>query len=182
MTTNGLTWLGTSPQITATATGREGLDIQLHPTNGQPAITYYDRTNNSLFYTSCTSSLSTCFSSAKWTTSTVNTTLGISGIAATTNDQLLNTSLTYNSTGTPFITFMQGIGATTQLLGLTENSSGSFVTTNLNTSPTSSISGASAVNFAMTGFSESSVRTSLGNFFSAYVGPNNWLYATTCGD
>jgi hypothetical protein len=181
-TTNGLTWFGTSPQITATGTGREGLAIQINPTNTQPAISYYDRANNSLFYTSCTTSFVNCFASIKWTTSTISTSLGISGIAATTNDQLLNTSLTYSASGVPYITYMQGIGATTQSLGVADNSTGSFLTTTLGSSANSAISGAAAVNFSMIGFSASSTRTSSGNFFSAYVGPNNWLYATTCGD
>jgi hypothetical protein len=181
-TTNGLTWFNPSPQITSAGTGREGLSIQINPSNSQPAISYYDMPNNILYYTSCSSSILSCSSSSKWSTSTVNSSLGISGITLTTNEQLLNSSLTYSASGTAFITYLQGIAATTQLSGLADNSSGSFVTTTLSSSASSAVSGAAAVNFAMTGWSASSVRTGTGTFFSAYVGPNNWLYANTCGD
>jgi hypothetical protein len=180
-TTSGLSWLATPAQISSLNTGREGLTIQLNPTNSQPAISYYDRANNFVYYTACSTSLANCSASGNWSTTTISSTVGVSGIPVA-SEQLLNTSLTYSASGIPYITYMSGIAATTQGFGFADNSSGSFLNTTLGTSPNSAVSGASAVNFSMIGFSESSTRTTLGTFLSAFVGPNNWLYAATCGD
>ena len=179
--TNGLTWLGTPALVSAAGTGREGLSIKLNPANGRPGISYYDRANNMVYYTACAAALTTCSSSANWVTTTVNAAAGVSGIPVA-NEQMLNTSLTYSTAGTPFVTYMTGVGAPAQLFGVADPTSGSFVTTPLGTTSSAAVPGAATVNFAMTGFNESSTRTPIGTFLSAFVGPNNWLYATTCGD
>lgn len=179
--TSGTTWLGTSPQITAASAGREGLSIRLNPANDRPAISYYDRANNSVYYTYCTTALASCSSSGNWATSTVTAAAGVSGIAAA-NEQLLSTSLSFDSLGTPSVVYMAGPAAASQQLGVADNSSGSFVTTALTSNAASAVSGAAVPNFAMTGLNAHSVRSTEGDFFSAYVGPNNWLYATSCGD
>lgn len=178
----GTSWLSSSPSISSASTGQQGLAIKINPADSKPAVSYYDMANNTVYYTSCDSAASSCFSSSSWSTTTVNSSLGISGIA-TANEQILNTSLTYSNIGTAYVSYMQGIGASTQSLIQVNNSSGSFTnTTTLSSSPTANLSGASAMNFAMTGFSESSARSNTGDFLSAFVGPNNWLYAITCGD
>jgi hypothetical protein len=180
-TTSGTTWLGTPPQITAAAAGREGLSIRLNPSNSRPAISYYDRANNGVYFTYCTTTLASCSTSGNWATSTVNAAAGVSGIA-TPNEQLLNTSLSFDTIGTPYVLYMAGTTAATQQLGVADNAGGSFTTTVLGSSTASAVSGAATPNFAMIGFSAGSVRNAEGDYFSAYIGPNNWLYATTCGD
>jgi hypothetical protein len=134
-----------------------------------------------VYYTACTTTLTGCASSSNWVTTTINSAAGISGVAVA-NEQLLNTSLTFSANGTPYVTYMSGSGATSQTLGVADSSSGSFATTILGTSPLAAIAGAATPNAAMIGLSESSTRTPQGVFFSSYVGANNWLYATTCGD
>lgn len=178
-TTNGLTWLGVGPQITALNAGREGLSIALNPATAKPAISYYDRSNNAVYYTACNSALASCSSSSNWLSSTLDSSLGISGISVN-NEQLLNSSLTFSAEGKAYVTYMSGISATLQGYGVTDNTSGSFVTTNLGSNASAAVAGASSMNFAMTGWSVSSTRTVNGSLFSAYVGPNNWLYATFC--
>lgn len=180
-TTTGTSWVGTPPQISTAATGREGLEIRLNPSNAQPGVSYYDRANNTVYYNYCTTDLSSCSSSGNWSSSTVTNTAGVSGIAAA-NEQLLSTSLTYDASGTPYVLYLAGIAAATPRLGLADDSGGSFATTTIASNPAAAITGASATNFAITGFNAASVRTTQGEFVSAYIGPNNWLYATTCGD
>jgi hypothetical protein len=180
-TTTGTSWVGTPPQISTAATGREGLEIRLNPSNAQPGVSYYDRANNTVYYNYCTTDLSSCSSSGNWTSSTVTNAAGVSGIAAA-NEQLLSTSLTYDAGGTPYVLYLAGIAAATQRLGLADNSGGSFATTTIASNPAAAVSGASATNYAITGFNATSVRTSQGEFVTTYIGPNNWLYATTCGD
>ena len=179
--TNGTTWLGTPPQISAANQGREGLSIHLDPSTSRPAVSYYDRANNNVYFNYCTKAMSLCSLATNWTTATVASSVGVSGIG-TANEALLNTTLTYSADGVPHVSYMSGIAATTQQLGLANNSTGSFVTTALTTRPSSRVTGASAFNFDMAGLNESSVRNTLGHYLSAYIGPNNWLYATSCGD
>lgn len=176
---DGRTWLPSSPQITTAPLGREGLDIRLDRTAGRPAVTYYDRANNALHMSSCTSDFVDCSSAGNWTTTSVATGLGLSGIAVA-NEKLLNTSLTFSAEGTPYVSYMTGIAASTQSLAVADKESGSFATTSLSDAPASAVNGAAAVNHAMTGFHLASVRTRSGALVTTYVGPNNWLYATSC--
>ncbi len=178
-TTNGASWLGTPPEITAASTGREGLSIGINPSNSRPAISYYDRANNAVHYTYCTTSMNNCATASNWSTTTVTSTAGVSGMAAG-NEQLLKTSLTFSRAGTAFVTYMDGIAAATQRLAIADNSSGTFVSTDLSAMPAAAVSGASATNFGMTGFNASSVRSQNGSLVTMYIGPNNWLYATSC--
>ena len=181
-TTNGITWLATPPQVSSVGTGREGLQIRLNPSSGRPAVSYFDRANNSVFYATCNTAIDSCASGANWAApASVASAAGVSGIVVG-NEQLLNTSLSFSSTGTPFIVYPTGIAASEQTLGVADNSGGSFVATTLSSAATSTVAGAGTANYAMTGFSADSVRTALGTLSTNYVGPNNWLYATSCGD
>ncbi len=178
-TSNGQSWLGTPAQITAAAAGREGLSIKINPSNSRPAISYYDRANNAVYYTACTTAMSSCATASNWTTSTVSSSAGVSGIG-TANEQLLNTSLSFSTDGIPYVSYMDGIAATTQRLAVADNESGSFVSVDLAPKSSSAVSGAAAPNFAMSGLNVSSVRSPDGSLISSYVGPGNYLYVTSC--
>lgn len=178
---NGTTWLGTSAQVSSATTGREGVSVRINPSNSRPAISYYDRANNTVYYSYCTTSIVGCAIDTNWTPLTVASSAGVSGIA-TANEQVLSTSLTFSADGVPYIAYMAGAGAATPILGLADNGGGSFATTTLRSAASANVTGAAALNFALTGQSVSSVRNALGDFIASYVGPNNWLYVTSCGD
>ena len=192
-TNGGSTWKPASVQITAATVGREGLSVKLNPTNSRPAASYYNRASNQVLYSACTTDLENCGTAGNWTQTVAQSTtaVGVSGVTATANEQILNTSLTFGADGTPFITYMTGISPT----GLANNGGPGLVVTDsvtgftptlpipLATSTTiSSGMAPSAVSFGQHGMNVSSVRNVLGQLISTHVGANNWLYATSCGD
>ncbi len=179
-TSNAQTWLGTPVQVSTAGTGREGLNIRFDKATGRPGMTYYDRANNSVFYSVCTEDLDSCSQVSNWSTSTVSNAAGVSGIT-TAYEQMLNTSLNYDSESNPYVTYMTGIAAPTQMLGIA-TLNGTFSTSSLLSMPASAISGASATNFALAGYNAASVIAANGDFVTAHVGPNNWLYSTSCED
>ena len=180
-TSNGVVWLGTPPQISAANVGREGLSIRLNPATSRPAVSYFDRTNNSVFVTRCNSAIALCSLAGNWSTATVATGLGLSTLPVA-NEQLLSTSLTFSADGATFVSYMTGHGATTQSFLVADNATGSYLPVTLRTRSAANLVGSSPLNFDIAGFHASSVRTSLGTLASVYIGPNNWLQATTCGD
>jgi len=181
--TNGNNWIPVSPQISTPTVGREGLAIKLNPATQKPAVSYYDRANNKVYFSACSTSVSSCSSSGNWATPTqVEGTAGVSGLLTTGQEAILNTSLTYSASGVAYVAYMTGIGATTPSLLLSDSASAFATPVTLSSSPSANVTGASAFNFALTGMSVSATRNDLGQFFSAYVGPNNILFATSCGD
>jgi hypothetical protein len=177
-TSNAQTWLGTPVQVSAATVGREGLKIRIDRETGRPGMSYYDRANNSVFYSICTENLDSCAQVSNWSTSIVSSAAGVSGIS-TAYEQLLGTALNFDAESKPYITYMTGISAATQMLGIA-TLNGTFTTTPLLSSSSSAVSGASATNFAMAGYNASSVITANGDLVTVHVGPNNWLYSTSC--
>lgn len=173
---------GTSSYVSGSTQG-QGLAVKINPSTAKPVISYYDYLSNKVYYATCSGTLITCQSTGGWTPLVIEAGAGVSGLAtgATGVLQLLQTSLTLNSSGTATVLYATGIGAAGEMI-MTSNSSGSFVKTTLSSGTNPSISGASALNFALTGLNVSAVRTSRDNLVSAYVGPGNWLYTTSCGD
>jgi hypothetical protein len=183
----GVSW--SSPaSITSAGVGREGLSIKLNPSTHRPAVSYYNKAANEVYYNTCTTDLSSCNAASNWTQTTAQsaTAVGVSGFA-TINEQLLNTSLTFTSSGVPYISYMTGALAGLLVnngLMVTDSTTGFTPTlpTPLATNTTSNLSGVSAMSFGQYGINVSSVRNSLGDLINLYVGPNNWLYSTSCGD
>lgn len=181
-TNGGITWSATTNVTAQTGSGM-GAKIKLNPTNSRPAITYYDRSNNRIYYSYCTSSIASCTSLANWSYTFVeNLTAGVSGLAAA-SDGLLNTGLTFTDAGIAYVTYPIGSGNSGSL-AINNNSSGSFSTSttlvaakNSNTLLNSALS---PINFAQPGWNIDSVRTTNGSLHSIYVGPGNWLYETSC--
>lgn len=183
--TNGAVTWSASTNVTALTASGMGAKIKINPATTRPAITYYDRANNRVYYSYCTSTLASCTSLANWSYSFVeNLTAGVSGLAAT-SDGLLNTGLTFTSTGTAYVAYPIGAG-NSGVLALNNNSSGSFpLSSTLVTAKNSSTilnSAISAINFAQPGWNVDSVRTSTGSLHSLFIGAGNWLYGTSCGD
>lgn len=180
----GVAWSAASPVTAFTASGM-GAKIKLNPATNRPAVTFYDKANNRVYFSQCTTALASCGSLANWSYSFVeNLTAGVSGLAATL-DGLLGTGLTFTSLGTAYVTYPIGAG-NSGVLALNNNSTGSFPPSatlvlgkNANTLANSAIS---AMNFSQPGWNVDSVRTSTGALHSLYVGSGNWLYGTSCGD
>lgn len=187
-TDGGVSWKPAPTQITAAGTaGREGLSIKINPSNGSPAVSYYDKANDRVYYNYCTTALAQCSIAGNWTQVEAqgNTAVGVSGIAAA-NEQLLNTSLSFDNNGVPYIAYMTGIGPTGIDVGLvvTDSTTGftPVLPVELATDKTSALTGASPTHFNQNGMNAVSVRNSLGQLLTAHVGKNDWLYLTSCGD
>ncbi|MBX3034494.1 MAG: exo-alpha-sialidase, partial [Bdellovibrionaceae bacterium] len=120
----GTTW-STPNAVTSLTSAGMGAKIKLNPSNSRPAITFFDRANNRVYYAYCSTSITSCTSLANWSYSFVeNLTAGVSTLAAT-SDGLLSTGLTFTSTGVPYITYPIGSG-NSGVLAINNNSSGSF--------------------------------------------------------
>lgn len=180
----GATW-STPTNVTSLTGIGMGAKIKINPATTRPAITYYDRTNNRVYYSYCTTALASCTSLANWSYSyPENLTAGVSGLAAT-SDGLLGTGLSFTSTGIAYVTYPIGSG-NSGLLAINNNSSGSFpLSTTLYAGKNANITAntaISAINFGQSGWNVDSVRTSTGSLHTLFTGPGNWLYATSCGD
>jgi hypothetical protein len=176
---NATTWLGTPAQISAPNVGREGLSIKISPATGRPSVSWYDRVSNLVQISRCTTDLLLCGSAGNWSPATVASAVGSSSIPVA-NEPLLSTSLSFSADGDPYVTYMTGIAATQQILGVADTLGGAWATTPLRHRPAAGVSGAAAVNFDMVGFNASSVRTSKGELVATYIGPGNWLQASSC--
>lgn len=188
-TNGGANWRASSSQLTTTAgMGREGLSLKFNPATSKPAISYYDKAANKVYYHACTTALTSCHSTGYWNQTVVqegNSAVAVSGIAATTNELVLNTSLTFSDAGVPYIAYMTGNALAAGLnpgLALTDGTSGFYPVAPLMLATSATTAGASALSFGQNGMNVSSVRNSLGQFIALHVGPNNWLYSTSCGD
>jgi hypothetical protein len=193
--TNGTTW-GTIGTISA-VNAREGLSIRLNPATGNPAISFYNRVvgtgRGNLSFSYCTTAFASCnLGVGSWSVSVgiADTGAGL-GLANTNiptqNEQVLNSVLTFSPAGIPSITHLNNSSAPAQSINLFNGLSGttiaggtaetlqgvSYAEPLLGTSP-NLFSGAAV------GLGASGLRNSLGQLFTAYVGPNNWLYANTC--
>ena len=182
---NGGTSWSTATNVTSLTAMGMGASIKLNPSTSRPAITYYDRANNRVYYSYCTTALASCSSSGNWSYSFAeNLTAGVSGLAST-NDGLLNTGLTFTSTGYPYVVYPIASG-NTGLLAFNSSTSSTFSLSstlvsgqnaNLTANPAMA-----AVSFSQPGWNVASVRASTGSMHTAYVGAGNWLYMTSCGD
>lgn len=182
---NGGTSWSTATNVTVLTAMGMGAKIKLNPSTTRPAITYYDRANNRVYYSYCTTALASCSTSTNWAYSYVeNLTAGVSGLAAV-NDGLLSAALTFTSTGSPYVVYPIASG-NTGLLAFNSSTSSTFpISSTLVAGKNSDLAtnpALTAVNYAQPGWNVDAVRTSSGSLHTAYVGPGNWLYATSCGD
>jgi hypothetical protein len=179
----GFTWT-TATQVSPITGAGMGAKIKLNPANGRPAITYYDRSNNLLYYSYCTTALAACGTLVSWSYTFLENGAGISVLAAT-SEGLLSTGLTFTSAGEAFVAYPIGSGNTGRL-ALTQTTSGLFGISSIlmeGRNANSIINGAmAAINFAQPGWNIDSVRTVTGAMHSIHVGPGNWIYQTSCGD
>lgn len=189
----GATWLS-APTIPAIASGvgGQGLEIKINPTNNRPAIAFYDRANNLVRYKYCTAAIASCANSGNWSdlgTGIVDNFVGTLGLAAATTDGLLGSSLTFTSDGYPWVTYSSGAGSVAGNLAFNATSASNllFGTSSILNLGFNAVSvapvAATAANFGVGGWNARSVRSTVtGSLHSAYVGPGNYLYVTSCGN
>ncbi len=188
-TNGGTSWTAASAVITGTA--GMGLELKLNPVSGLPAIAYYERANNLVRYRSCTSAFASCNSLGNWVnlgTGIVESAAGVSTLSALATDGLLSSSLTFSSEGYPWIIYSGGATGNGNL-----NLSTTSSTSTLFSGASTLIAGSNAnistpvvatpANFGVGGWNAQSVRSSAtGSLHTAFIGPGNYLYMTSCGD
>lgn len=156
-----------------------GTSIRISPATDEPAVSYYDQVNNLVIYNACSSAIASCATTG-WTPVTVESSAGVSGLT-NTSYQLLSASLEYGATGTAYVLYPRGVGNDGNLL-MTENASGSFQSSVVADGVNGNLPGAPVLNYGIAGWSVATTRNEAGGVTAAYVGPGNWLYATSCGD
>ena len=156
-----------------------GVTIRLNPTTGKPALAYFDRGNNTVYYAPCSGTIATCATSG-WSPAVVDNTAGVNGLVSG-NDQLLSAAIGFTSSAGPYVFFPRGAGATGHL-SVGDGTSGTFNVSTLYSGANGAISGVTAVNFAVSGWNVVSTSNAAGGITTAYIGPGNRLYSTSCGD
>lgn len=189
-TNGGSSWAAATTIITVS--GGMGLELKLNPTNSKPALAFIDRANNLQRYRECTTSVSSCSSSSNWGTigaGVIDASLGVSTLTAAATDGLLSSALSFTSTGKPWVVYPTGSLSSTGSLFYSYSSSslGGLFSTPVALSQgrnatTNTPVVATPANFTMGGWSPSSAMSSDGTLHTVYVGPGNYLYATSCGN
>ena len=170
----------------------QGLAIKLNPVTGYPAITYYDRAANKVFYSSCANTPLSC-SIGSWTNTEIESSAGVNGVTtyigaapANTRDQLLSTALTYDTEGNATILYPLGNGATIGAstaghLKRVNISSVGVVTSEIFKYGVNVAGSISNVNLAVAGHNVDSVETENSELVSVFIGPGNNLESRSCG-
>ncbi len=173
---DGSTW-STPLQISSVGHG-VGASIALY--DGKPYISYFDAPNNTVYYASCSNAAVSC-TSGGWTAVSTENAAGVSALTAATG-QVLRTSLQFTAAGNPFILYPRGQANDASLVINEYSSSAGWDSRKLVSGINGNLPGASALNYAISGFGVEATKNAVGGTFGAFVGPGNWLYAVSCGD
>ena len=176
-TNGGSTW--STPLAVSQVNQGPGTTIKINPANDQPTIAYYDQVNNYVIYNACSNSIANCASSG-WSPTTIENAAGVSGLPASTFG-LLSAALEFATDGTAYILYPRGISNDGNLI-MWNNAGGQSETTKAAYGTNGSLSGAPNPNYAVAGWDVATTRNAAGGVTAAYVGPGDWLYATSCGD
>ena len=172
----GGTW--TNPVNISGISQGAGAQLKVNRDDGTPGISYFDQSNNSVYYVHCAGNLTAC-ATGGWTPTTLEGAAGVSGLAATSS-QLLTTSLHYTD-GVPYVLYPRGQGNDGNLLfGFI--TAGSFITSLGGRGTNGSLPGTNALNFGVAGWGIAAAKNAAGGITGAYLGPGNWLYSISCGD
>ncbi len=175
---NASTWAGTYT-VSAAARG-PGAAVSINPVTYSPAISYFDSVNNTVYYSACSGTISSCIAGG-WTTSALDTAAGVSTLTSATG-QLLTTGLVFNSAGSAHVFSPRGATSSSGALTMSHNRTGSFATSAAIAGVNGAMTGSAALNFGITGWGLAATPNVSGGVSGAYVGPGNWLYAFSCGD
>jgi hypothetical protein len=170
----------------------QGISISLNPVNGYPAITYYDRSANKVYYSTCANTPLNC-SVSVWSNTEIESNAGVNGVttyigggATSTRDQLLSTALSYDSDGNAAILYSSGNGALVGGAGGNLNriniSSTNIQTTEIFKSGVNASGSITGVNMAVSGHNVDSIQTSNDELVSVFIDAGNVLQARSCGE
>ncbi len=171
----GATWT-TAYNVTAPAVG-EFASIRINRYNGYPAVAYFDRANNRSYYSVCANSASSC-ASGGWADTLLEANLGISGLTTSTG-QVLGTGIAFSSTGNPTVFYSTGQGGLASLRKC-ELSGSNFSCSTVSEGRGGNTVSATAVNYAVSGWSVHANANDSGGTTAAYIGPGGWLYQYSC--
>ncbi len=171
---------GFATSATVANSGGQGLTLKINPSTSHPALGYFDYSNNKVYYAACNETLASCLTTPSWSPTLLDTSAGVSGLAVAATS-VLQASLAFYSSGIVSILYPSGATGRSSLMQAT-NSSGAFNSSVFASGTNGNLTGAAALNFALSGLNVSSIVTSRQNLVSVYVGPGNWLYVTSCGD
>lgn len=148
-------------------------------TSGAPAVSYYDQTNNAVYLSTCSGTLASC-ATAGWTSTTVESLAGVSGLTAASG-QLLATGVHYDANGYNHLLYIRGAANDGNMI-LANNKTGSYVAHTAASGRSAGVNLlAPALNYGINGFGLSSMFSTANNMVTvAHQGPGNWLYATSC--
>jgi hypothetical protein len=186
--TDGITWNTNAgvPYSVSQLNMGEGITIKINPTSGNPSISYYDRANGKLFFSTCTAN---CTGSGtpvfSGTSTSVLNGVGINNLSSLGNANLLTASLTFSSLGDAYLLYNSGQLDTGSLKFI--NNVGGSMPSGLATTLVDGANGtyntvATAAANGGIPWGQQSIRLPNGVFATAYITPGNWLGITTCGD
>jgi hypothetical protein len=155
----------------------QGVAIKLNPSTGKPAVSYFDQTNNAVYFNSCSGTPAAC-ASGGWSPQQIEGAAGVSSLAAS-SAQLIASSVNFDASGSAFIFYPRGQLNDGNLV-FSSNSSGAFNSSVAANGANANLPGSPALNFGIAGWGVAATSNNLGNFTAAYIGPGNRLYSSTC--
>jgi hypothetical protein len=185
-TDSGLTWpvnTSTALAVSSVAQG-EGATIKLNPQTNLPTISYYDRANAKMYVAPCVSSCTgTGVPVFTGTTTPIASGIGISGLSAAGNYNLLSAALTFSGAGDTYVLYNSG-QLDTGALRMIDSSLGPLASSAISTvigGTNGAFANASATNGGIP-WGQRSYRLPNGVLAMAYQSAGNALAVTTCGD
>ncbi len=191
-TDGGATWTGTTTSGVING-AFDAPKVRINPSNNRPAIAFFDRANNTLRYRFCSTELASCTNSSNWAelgVGIMDATVGVSGLSEAATIGLLDSGFTFTSDGLPWVVYPRGAGVTsTPNLMFTYSATSGAVFGSSATLYAATGNGyistpvaATANNYAFSWNPYSARSTYTGSLHTAFVGPGNFLYMTSCGN
>lgn len=185
-TDGGLTWpvnASSAFPVSSVAQG-EGATVKINPVTGLPSIAYYDRANAKLYVAQCTvNCASTAAPTFAGTASWASSGIGISGLSAVGNANLLNAALTFAGNGDLYVMYNSGQldAGSLRMIDSTKGALSSSVATTVLAGANGALSNAVATNAGVP-WGQKSVRMPNGVLATAYNSAGNFFNVLTCGD
>jgi hypothetical protein len=176
-TADAVTWTA-ALSVSAVNQGM-GAKLRFNPATGSPAMSYFDRGNNAVYYAACAGTPASCATSG-WNPVAVDSAVGLSGLLAG-NEQALTSDISFSTAGVATVLYPRGQGSSGSLMRAS-NATGSFVVTELALGANGATSGSAALNFGISGWHVVTSTNAAGGMTATHLGPGNWLYSTSCGD
>ncbi len=177
--TDGTTW--STPLLISAVNQGVGNSIKINPATQRPAISYYDRPNNAVYYSACTATTLAGCNTTGWVTTLVDNVAGVSGVSSG-NEQSLMTGLVFSQTGRAWISYVRGQASSGSLMVADNNGGGSFAISTLAAGANGGLTGTPPLNFGIAGWNVAASRNAAGQFTALYIGAGDWLSTTSCGD